>query len=116
MKPELGSNLAGVDPATVRESIRNGLFRSPTAGLAPGFVQAILVILPVEHAFHFLLFCQRNPKPCPVLDVLEEGAYESRRLAPGSDIRVDFPAPGFRRCEGFEGPLGLALKQEAWVG
>ncbi|PZC46567.1 MAG: Uncharacterized protein YcsI, UPF0317 family [Chloroflexi bacterium] len=41
-------------------------------------------------AFDFLLFCQRNPKPCPLLEVLEAGKTEPS-LAPGSDIRSDLP-------------------------
>ena len=43
-----------------------------------------------ELAYDFLLFCQRNPKPCPLLDVTDPGA-SSRHAAPGADIRTDFP-------------------------
>jgi uncharacterized protein YcsI (UPF0317 family) len=50
-----------------------------------------VVILPSKYAFDFLLFCQRNPKPCPLLEVMEAGVYEPRRLAPGADIRTDCP-------------------------
>jgi uncharacterized protein YcsI (UPF0317 family) len=50
-----------------------------------------VVILPAAYAFHFLLFCQRNPAPCPLLEVMEEGVYEPRILAPGADIRTDCP-------------------------
>jgi len=50
-----------------------------------------VVILPASLAFHFLLFCQRNPKPCPLLEVMEEGVAEPRRFAPGADIRTDVP-------------------------
>ena len=53
-----------------RQLIREGRFIQPTAGVAPNYVQANLAILPQASAFEFLLFCQRNPKPCPVLDVL----------------------------------------------
>jgi len=74
-----------------RAEIRSKRFRQPTSGVAPGFVQANLAILPEESAFEFLLFCQRNPKPCPVIEVLESGTYEARITAPGSDVRTDVP-------------------------
>jgi len=76
---------------SVRERCRTGEHTAPTCGLAPGFVQANLVVLPRELAFEFLLFCQRNPKPCPVLDVTDPGDPEPRAIAPGADIRTDLP-------------------------
>src|SRR5262245_182333 len=42
-------------------------------------------------SFDFLLFCQRNPKPCPVLDVTEPGGFEPKHVAPGADLRTDVP-------------------------
>ena len=56
--------IGNLGPAEIRERIRNGKWGNPTAGLAMGYAQANLVILPQKHAFDFLLFCQRNPKPC----------------------------------------------------
>jgi uncharacterized protein YcsI (UPF0317 family) len=47
-------------------------------------------MLPAERAFDFLLFCVRNPKPCPILDVLEPGRFEPA-IAPGADLRTDLP-------------------------
>ena len=76
----------------VRFACRNGTFTTPTPGLAPGFVQANLVMLPQDWAFDFLLFCQRNPKPCPVLDVTDVGSWEPRAIAKGADLRTDLPA------------------------
>ncbi len=76
--------------AQVRERCRTGAFAGPTAGLAPGQVQANLVAVPAEVAFDFLLFCQRNPRPCPVLEVVEAGGTEPRS-APGADLRTDLP-------------------------
>ncbi|SFS18458.1 Uncharacterized protein YcsI, UPF0317 family [Agrococcus baldri] len=73
-----------------RASYRAGS-AAPTSGVAHGLVQANLIAVPADWAFETLLFAQRNPKPCPVLEVLEAGATESR-LAPGSDIRTDIPA------------------------
>lgn len=77
---------------SVREACRVGSLRTPTPGLAPGYVQANLVLLPRDWAFDFLLFCQRNPKPCPLLDVTEPGHPEASHVAPGSDLRADLPA------------------------
>src|SRR5262249_30172432 len=77
--------------AEVRRLARSGELSGVTAGLAMGFVQANLVVVPRDLAFDFLLFCQRNPKPCPLLDVTEAGSPEPRRVAPGSDLRTDVP-------------------------
>jgi len=78
-------------PDRVRALIRNGRWKNPTAGLALGYAQANLVVLPARYAFDFLLFCQRNPKPCPLLEVLERGGFEPREMAPGADLRTDLP-------------------------
>lgn len=78
-------------PAALRQLCRNGQLTGPTPGLAPGFAQANLVILPQAYAFDFLLFCQRNPKPCPILDVTDLGSPAPGRIAPGADIRRDLP-------------------------
>lgn len=78
-------------PSEVRTLIRQGEFRETTSGVAPGFAQANLAVLPKELAFEFLIFCQRNPKPCPILEVLEPGETEPRLIAPGADVRYDIP-------------------------
>jgi uncharacterized protein YcsI (UPF0317 family) len=78
-------------PKEIRLLIREGKWDKPTAGLAPGYAQANLVILPQEYAFDFLLFCQRNPKPCPSLEVLEPGKYRTEFLSSNADIRTDIP-------------------------
>ncbi|MEE8435323.1 MAG: DUF1445 domain-containing protein, partial [bacterium] len=75
----------------LRSRARGGGFDTITSGQAPGFVQANLTIVPREYAFDFLLFCQRNPKPCPLLEVIEAGEVAPRRLAPDADIRTDLP-------------------------
>jgi uncharacterized protein YcsI (UPF0317 family) len=77
-------------PAQARTRFRAGL-RVPTAGWAPGFVQANLIAVPSDLALHLLLFAKRNPKPCPVLDVTEQGAATTT-LAAGADLRTDAPA------------------------
>jgi uncharacterized protein YcsI (UPF0317 family) len=78
-------------PKEIRALIRKGKWVKPTAGLAMGYAQANLVILPQKYAFDFLLFCQRNPKPCPLLEVLESGQYRTKFLASDADIRTDIP-------------------------
>lgn len=75
----------------VRLAARSGQLTGPTTGFAPGYEQANLVILPREFAFDFLLFCQRNPKPCPLLDVTEVGDPQPRLSTPGADLRTDLP-------------------------
>lgn len=77
--------------AELRRLCRQNEWTTHTAGAAPGFVQANLVIVPRELAYDFLLFCQRNPKPCPLLDVTEPGDPEPRYVAPGADLRTDLP-------------------------
>ncbi len=77
-------------PAEARARFRAGE-RVPTAGWADGFAQANLVSVPVEHAYDLLLFCQRNPTPCPLLDVTDTGSWDTA-VAPGADLRVDLPA------------------------
>ena len=62
-----------------------------TAGFSAGFAQANLIALDRKYAFDFLLFAQRNPKPCPLLGVLEPGEVSSPLLA-GGDIRTDIPS------------------------
>ena len=77
--------------AEVRRQCRAGNLQGPTAGLALGYVQANLVVVPQEMAADFLLFCQRNPKPCPLLDLSEPGSPEPHLVAPGADLRTDLP-------------------------
>ena len=77
--------------AAVRRACRCGDLAAPTPGLGLGFVQANLAVVPRDLAFDFLLFCQRNPKPCPLLDVTSPGSWRTR-LAPGADLRTDLPA------------------------
>src|SRR5215217_166664 len=87
-----GRHHAGMySPADARAAMRRGEWTGPTAGLAPGFTQANLVVLPEADAFAFLRFCLRNPKPCPVLEVTDPGSPEPADLAPGADLRTDLP-------------------------
>ncbi len=79
-----------ISPKELRELIRNKEWTGPTSGAAKGYLQANLVMVPSEQAFNFLLFCVRNPKPCPILDVLEPGLTEPT-IAPDADLRTDLP-------------------------
>ena len=78
-------------PQEIRADIRAGRLAGITAGLAPGFVQANLAVLPKEQAYDFLLFCQRNPRPCPLIEVTDVGSPEPSGVAPGADLRTDLP-------------------------
>jgi uncharacterized protein YcsI (UPF0317 family) len=80
------------DPREARRAARRGDLTGQTAGFAPGYVQANLVILPKDYALDFLIFCQRNPKPCPLLGTSEPGEPTLPMLAEDLDIRTDLPA------------------------
>src|SRR5512139_3503566 len=84
-------NIHPLTPKEIRNLIRKGRWDKPTAGVAMGYAQANLVILPQKDAFDFLLFCQRNPKPCPLLEVLEPGQFGTKFLSLNADIRTDIP-------------------------
>jgi uncharacterized protein YcsI (UPF0317 family) len=77
-------------PRELRMAAREGRFDRPTPGLCPGHVQANMAILPRDLAVDFRTFCEKNPKPCPLLEVIEHGA-EPVHLAPGADVRTDLP-------------------------
>ncbi|MFI0407707.1 putative hydro-lyase [Actinomadura sp. 3N508] len=77
-----------LSPEQARALFRAGL-RVPTAGWCAGWTQANLISVPREHAYDLLLFAQRNPKPCPVLDVTEPGATSASLFA--GDLRTDLP-------------------------
>src|SRR5438874_3005111 len=91
MSSALHQQLSHTTGREVRRRARSGELRTPTPGLALGHVQANLVIVPQDLAFDFLLFCHRNPKPCPLLDVSEAGSAEPKAVAPGADLRTDLP-------------------------
>jgi len=92
MPPTTGIDaLRGMSPRDLRARIRRGEWDRPTAGLALGFAQANLVVLTREIAYDFLVFCQRNPKPCPLIEVTDPGNPEPVGAAPGADLRTDLP-------------------------
>jgi uncharacterized protein YcsI (UPF0317 family) len=86
--PRLPQHPDRLSPAEARAHFRTGL-AVPTSGWCRGYTQANLLVLPAADAYDFMLFCQRNPKPCPLLDVLDPGAVAGPLL--DGDIRTDVP-------------------------
>lgn len=84
-------NYANMEPTQVRTLIRQGKITGQTAGMCNGYAQANLCVLPREYAYDFLLFAQRNPAPCPILEVSDPGDRLLRTIAKGADIATDFP-------------------------
>ncbi|MBI2807086.1 MAG: putative hydro-lyase [Planctomycetes bacterium] len=112
------SSYQNITGKELRDLARKLEFTGVTSGLALGYVQANLVVLPRAQAFDFLLFCQRNPKPCPLLDVTEVGDAEPRLCAPGADLRTDVPCYRvYRQGELMNEPADIVeLWQADWVG
>jgi len=79
-----------VTPAQqARLDIREKRHTGSTRGLAHGYVVCNLAVVPEKLAFEFLLYCQRNARACPVLEVCDPGSPEPKQLAPGADLRTD---------------------------
>lgn len=89
------ADLACAAGAEVRAAVRGRRWNRATHGLARGYMQANLAIVPQSHASDFLRFCEINPGPCPLIEVTAAGDVEARAVAPGSDLRTDLP--GYRR-------------------
>jgi uncharacterized protein YcsI (UPF0317 family) len=83
--------LAAMNPKAFRDIVRQGEWTEVTADACVNYGQANLIALPKEYAFEFLLFCNRNPRPCYVLDVTEPGNPQPTLLAPDADLRTDLP-------------------------
>jgi uncharacterized protein YcsI (UPF0317 family) len=77
--------------AQIRHRFREGMAAAHTSGLADDLVQANLVVLPRDAATDFLIYCQRNPRPCPVLAVGDAGSPALPSLAADLDLRTDLP-------------------------
>src|SRR5256885_2043731 len=90
-RPSFMQDMIMNDPREVRRAIRRGEHSGHTAGLAPGYVQGNVCILPREYAEEFVLFCERNPKPCPLLAASQPGEAQLPTLGEDLDIRTDVP-------------------------
>ncbi len=84
-------NYSKMKPKELRKLIREGKITEPTSGMCAGYAQANLVILPKDLAYDFLLFTQRNPKSCPILEVSDVGSKSLRYIADDVDITHDIP-------------------------
>ena len=82
-------NLRDASPSTLRTMISNNELIQHTSGMAKGYVQANVVILPSQYAYDFLKFCFRNPKTCPLLDVSEKGSKSFPFYGPQADITTE---------------------------
>ncbi|MEZ5583339.1 MAG: putative hydro-lyase [Candidatus Competibacteraceae bacterium] len=89
----------------LRQAIRTGQYGSHTAGLGVGYLQANLAIMPEAYALDFMRFCQRNPKPCPLVGVSDTGDPMLRTLGHDIDIRSDVPAYNIYRAGILEGSV-----------
>lgn len=76
--------------AGLRKSVRSGQFDGQTAGQAPDFLQGNLVILPKAYAQDFLIYCQNNPKACPIIGITKPGQACMPELGT-IDLRTDVP-------------------------
>lgn len=84
--------LLAMKPREFRDLVRRGEWTEGTEGeICRNYVQANLVAIPKEYAFEFLLFCHRNPQPCPVIDVTDPGDPHPKLMAPEADLRTDIP-------------------------
>ncbi len=98
------------DPRALRAACRDGRFSETTSGACPGFAQANLIVLPRSLAGDFRTFCERNPKPCPLLLMSESPVLTA--LAPGADLRTDLPRYRVTRRGGQ--PLETDDVRDAW--
>ncbi len=97
------------DPAAARALFRDGL-RTQTSGWCAGWTQANLIAVPQDIAYDLLLYSQRNPQPCPVLDVGEVGEVSASIF--DGDLRTDLPA--YRVYEHGEPVAEVADATEHW--
>lgn len=85
----MNPGLSAASPAEARRLIRTGAHTGQTAGMAPGYLQGNIAILPADLALDFARYCQRNPKPCPLVGVSETGDPALPTLGADIDMRTD---------------------------
>nr|WP_246289303.1 putative hydro-lyase [Bacillus haikouensis] len=98
-----------MNPIEQRLRFRANLDDMTTSGMCDNYLQVNMITLPWEYAFEFLLFCNRNPKPCPIVDVLEPGVIHPSIA--DADIRTDLPKYRIYRNGVFEKEV-LDIKKE----
>lgn len=95
-----------------RLACRSGAITGCTAGIADGYVQGNLAVLPADLADEFLLFAQRNPKSCPIIGVSAPGERRIPELGLDLDIATDIP--GYRVWRDGEVVAECASVAEFW--
>jgi uncharacterized protein YcsI (UPF0317 family) len=103
-----------LSPVALRQAIREGKWTGPTGALAPGFEQGNVVILPEAMAGDFRLYCQRNPKPCPLMAEGRPGDPMLPVLGAGIDLRTDLPR--YRVFRAGESPADVTDISDLWRG
>lgn len=81
----------GMQPKQFRELVRRAEWTDYTMNVCRNYAQFNLAIVPKDYAFDFFHFCQRNPRPCPIVDVTEPGSPHPKLVAPNADLRTDLP-------------------------
>ncbi len=74
-----------------RLAMRKGEWTGPTKHKVPGYVKCNLVVISREYAYDFIVYCQRNPKPCPIIEITDTGDPKPKMSAPNADLRTDLP-------------------------
>ncbi|MEL6640772.1 MAG: putative hydro-lyase [Pseudomonadota bacterium] len=85
------ATLQDLSTQDMRAQIRACAYAGHTAGLGGRRLQANLAILPAESALDFMRFCQRNPRPCPLVGVSDTGNPLMTTLGHDIDVRTDLP-------------------------
>lgn len=85
------AELEAMSPQEFRAIVRKGEWTDGSIMACQGYAQTNMAIVPKEYAYEFLLFCNRNPRPCPILDVTEPGDPRPKLMAPEADLRTDVP-------------------------
>ena len=99
-------------PRAWRALARDGRHASHTVGRAAGFLQGNLAIVPERLSRDFLLYCHRNPKPCPLIGVGDPGDPRLPDLGEDIDVRTD--VPGYRVFRDGDGGRRVADLSADW--
>ena len=80
-----------MSPVEFRAMVARGDYKGGTENCCNGYAQANLVVLPEKYARDFQLFCERNPKPCPILEITKPGEMYTSFFANHACIASDIP-------------------------